>query len=256
MLQLELQKIIGRRFFLMGLVAISILFLAAVYMVTQLHVIKDGATEGMYVRDTSWAILSYSSLYLCLPLFVIVFVGQEITGGHMNRVVFQKSRSYYFGAKFLFTFLISMFFTLLGSITLFICVVFSPFGNLNVGPGTYVQFFLQSLISNELIAMLLLSLLIIIRNPVVVFVCYFFGQLIERVLFGLVQAFYKVELVYLPLQLTRSFYSRDVSGRMETYFPLSEYFHSAQAVALVVIPLVLYLSYLVFAKADLKPLSD
>ncbi len=252
----EAQKIIQRRYSLVLLVGTAILFPAILKILSHLSAVEDQLPEGIFVDNVAFSIINYTQTYFFIPLWIIVFVGNELAHGHVNRVVFCRSRRFYFLAKIAYCGIITLFFSCIGLITLLIAIKTSPYASLLIPSFFYQDFFAQLFLSSLSFSLLILCLVFVLRSALKTFIVYFIWSVVEDIAFTVFDKLFHIQLSWLPLHLVRSFYS--INGKVD----LDSYYHPLREDMLQVVPaigfilVVTVLSYKAFLKCDLPVLSD
>ena len=254
-IKLELFKLFKRNSVKFSLLAASVILPALIISLSQLHAIKDKVPEGVFMNDASWATVAYTNFYFALPLFVIVFTSLELTKGHANRVCFIKSKKFYFLSKVAYCFLISLFFSAIGIVTLYITQKTAPY-QLQVSFIFYSKFFFQLLLTNLCIALFLNSIIFLVKSPIITFVVFFVLSTAEVIIYTLIKGLYSIDLFYLPLHLMKLYFSRGGTGQMDSYYMPFDSFSWTYLLPPVFLVCMLSLAYLRFKKSDLPVLSD
>jgi hypothetical protein len=252
----EINKILSRRYSLVLLLVTIILFPAIVKVISYLNVVKDNVPEGLFTNNVAFGIITYTQTYFFLPVWIIVLVGHELTNGHVNRVIFTKSRNFYFVSKLSFCGIVTILFSFLGTVALVISVKTSPFTSLPVNPFYYLQFLVQLSASTLLFCILLMGLVFIIRSPIKTFVVYFIWTFTEGILFSIFEGIYNIELKWLPLHLVRTLYLKNGEAQLNNYYnPFVDNFELLIA-PFGFILLITIITYKLFLKTNLPALSD
>lgn len=251
----ELTKFLSRKSTRLLLIT-SILFPAMVILVSHLNIIKDHVPEGSFVDNVAFGTIAYSQSFFFLPVWIIVFIGQELAGGHASRVVFTKSRNFYFASKLGYCGMVTVVFSVLGMAALIISIQASPFTYLSVGLSYYLSFLTQLVFSTLLFCALLMSLVFILRSPIITFVVYFAWTFIEGLLFSAISSIYEIELKWLPVHLIRMTYLRNGEVQLNNY-----YNPFAGNIISLIAPLgfagvIVLISWRYFQKVSLQTLSD
>ena len=256
LIQLEMGKILGKRFSLLLLIISAILFPILVKIISHLNAVEDNVPEGLYAIHVAFGVIAYSQTYFFLPVWLIIFTGQEFSNGHVNRIVFETSKQFYFKSKIVYCGLITVFFTVIGLLSLVISIAYSPFPDLNINVGFYFQFLFQMAVATFSFSILLLALVFVFQSPTLTFVIYLGCNFIEGIIYTSVKGIYKIEMVWLPFHLVKTFYSRNGESSVDYYhFPFTETPTSLIAPSLFVFFLLLF-SYHYFSRNSLKTLSD
>jgi lysylphosphatidylglycerol synthetase-like protein (DUF2156 family) len=252
----ELRKLVLRRFSVGLLIGTIVLFPLIVKVISYLSVIKDNVPEGLFANNVIFGIHAYSQTYIFLPVWIISLVGLELSNGHVNRVVFLKSRKFYFLSKLYFSLIVTLLFTFLGLIALIISIETSPFIDFKVDPILYIQFLIQYFFSTLLFCLILLSLVFIFRSPIKTFIIYFIWTFVEGILYSFFDGIYKIELKWLPLHLVRTLYSINGEVQLQNYYnPFITHLNSL-ILPFAFIGFILAIVYSLFIKGNLQALSD
>jgi hypothetical protein len=214
-------------------------------------------SEGLFAETVAYSIISMTTVYVFLPLWIFVFIGTELTNGHTNRAVFLSSRKSYFISKLIYSALVAVLFTVIGVVTFIISVNTSPYLTLSATPAQVIFFGTQLLLFTLTYAGFLLSIIFFIRKPMMTFVVYFVWSLIESIVFMPISKLYHIKLAWLPLHIIQALYSVDGENRR------SENYHNPviDNPLMILSPVLfvfalLMITYRIFLKRDLMPLSD
>lgn len=252
----EIRKIVNKRISLILLIATAILFPVMVGMLSYLTAADAQVPEGLFANYVAFTIISFFQTLPFLPIWMIIFLGQELSNGHVNRVVFAKSRKHYFLLKIAYSCVVTFFFSFIGLLTLVIALNTSLFSQLIVSPTFYVGFFVQLFFATFGYSILLLGLTFIFRSPTISFVIYFGWTIVESIAFVFMKGSYGIEMKWMPFQLIRTFFSRNGVTKAEYYFnPFIENI-TATIAPISFMLLIILGAYYYFSKVDLKPLSD
>jgi len=254
-LEFELRKLFYRRFSMGLLLATALLFPTIVGAISYLNVVKDLVAADQFPKNVAYGILAYSQSYFFIPAWIIVFPSLEMSEGHMNRVIFMKSRRFYFISKVWYCILVTCFYALLGFVTLLVVPSFSSL-EFDVDGFFYLKFLAQMVISTFVLSIILLCLVFLVKSMLASFLIFLVWSFVESIAFTLVKHWFSIELKFLPLHLVRSFYLPNGEGSSgDFYFPMmSEWIKLF--VAILFLSLVLVLVYRQFSRSDLAALSD
>lgn len=256
LVQFEISKILNKRFSLILLVVTIILFPVLIKVISHLSVTEDGVPEGLFAEQVAYGILSISQTPLFLPVWIIIFTGLEMSNGHVNRVVFAKSRKYYFLSKIIYCGIITAGFCFIGLISLIIAVNTSPFQQLTVNQIFYWEFLLQLAFSIFGYSIILLGVTFFFRSPGLAFIIYYGWTFVEGIIFILVRSRYDVEMKWLPFHLIRTLYTSNGVMASENYYnPFIENITSIIA-PIGFISFIACVTFYFFSRSNLKPLSD
>lgn len=251
----EFYKVRQRKWLLIYLCANSILLPILTKILTNLNFTTGQTAEGQYLDHAAFGIISFSSFYLFLPVWILIVSGIEFTNGHYSLVIFHKSRWFYFCSKVVYCLMISVYFSLLGLISLLLIQKTAPF-SITISVQVFIEFFIQSFITFFSLSLFQLSIIFFTRNPITGFIVYFFISFGERMIYTLLMKIYSIDLFYLPLHLLNSFYVRSGEVKSENYYnPFSD-FDPRIALLPVLLLFTLGLTYLWLIKKDIKSLSD
>lgn len=255
-LVIEIHKVLQRRYSLGLLILTTLLFPLIVKVVSYLAVIKDGVPEGLFSNNIAFSIIAYTQTYFFLPVWIIMLIGTELSNGHVNRVIFYKSRRFYFLSKIIYCGLVTIYFSLLGILAMVISIKTAPFLSLHVGSSFYIWFFLQLMLSTFFFSVLLLCLVFFIGSPLKTFVIYFMWTFLEGILYSFFDARFSIQLKLLPIHSVRSTFTQNGELQLANYYnPLVENF-SVLFVPIAFICAITIYSYLRFSKSNLPALSD
>lgn len=254
--QFELHKVLSKRFSIILLIITAIVFPIVVKVIAHLNVVEDQVPEGLFAENVAFGIIAYTQTYFFLPVWIIIFSGLELSNGHVNRVIFIKSRRFYFLSKVAYCGIITAFFSMVGLVALILALETSSYTYLGIGFEFYLRFFIQLTVANTAFSLLLLCLVFLVRSPFVAFVIYFGWTFVEGIVYSLLKSLYDLEPWWLPLHIIRLFYSRNGEVVLESYYnPLSEDFPLLTAPVIFIVA-SLFITYKLFLRSDLKPLSD
>ena len=255
-IKFEIQKILYRRYSLMLLIGTTILLPAIVKIISHLNAVEDKTPEGLFADNLAFSIITYTQTYFFLPLWIIVFVGNELSYGHANRVAFCKSRHFYFGAKLIYCGIIALFFSIVGLITLVLSIKTSPYTHLQLPASLYTGFFFQLLSSSLMFALLLLCLVMIIRSPLKTFIVYFVWTVVEGIIFTAFDRLLHIKMSWLPLHLVRTLYSMNGELELNNYYRpgIEDTIQVILAIGFILI--ITYFTNRAFMKSNLPVLSD
>lgn len=256
MLRLELHKFLHSKLSLVLLIFTVIVFPTLLKIMSHLTATTDNVPEGLFPDKLANAILAYSQSYFFIPIWILVLVGIEFSNGHVNKLVFIKSRAYYFQSKLLYVGLVTLLFTVLAALTFTISVKFSPYTFLEINPSYFALFILQFAASTLLLGVILMMLVFTFRSPIRAFLVYLGWTFIEGIVVALVKGLYGIHLKYLPMQIPKSLYQKYENDRSVVYFnAFSTNFVEVGIVLLFSLVAVLLFRSL-FLKSELKPLTD
>lgn len=252
-MEIEVFKILRRRFSVGLLLATTIIFPVFNYIIARLHVRDDGPSAEQLPYDVAFGFIQFSQAFFFIPVWIVVFVGLELSNGHANRVVFAKSRKYYILSKIYYCLIICSFFTLLAIISF---VIISRALALHVETLFYFQFVIQFLLAAILISAFLLGLTFLLKSPLVTYVVYVGWSTIEGLIYTFFKAVYGVKLFWLPVHLIISVYAREGDRMLQNYFNLELATLPKLALPIVFASAIILAIYYFFPKSNLKPLSD
>lgn len=252
---LDLEKIITRRTTRLSLYATVLLLPLAIVMVSYLSVTLDKVPEGNFTDMLSEAIIAFSELYFFLPVWILVFIGQEFSSGYVNRVVFARGRSFYIASKLFYCVAVSLFFTLLGSVSFLLAMYAVPF-HLHLPLSDYLLFILQLFFSFFCYAVFLLCFVFLLRSPVLSFVVYAGWVFAEDIAYLPLKAVLGAKAELLPVHLLRSLFVKGGEAITENYY--NPFANAQGELILPFLFTLLLLSFLryYFNRIELKPLSD
>lgn len=256
MLRLELHKLFRSRLSLILLIFTVCLFPVILKIVSHLTATTDNVPEGLFPDKVANAILVYAQSYFFVPVWILLVIGTEFANGHVNKIVFIKSRTYYFDSKLLYCILVTFMFTILAALTFFISIQFSPYKFLSVDPVYFGLFIAQFAVSTFLQCTILLILVLILRSATVSIIVYLGWSFIESIAVTLIKGFYGIHLKYLPMQIPKSLYTKFETHRSTVYFNAlsSNLFEVAALLLVCAVGLILFRRS--FSSTQFKPLSD
>lgn len=254
-LSFELFKILNKKWTVILLVATTILLPLLTRTVANLAYSSNEVSEGQFLEHTAFGIISFSTSYIGIPVWIIFFIGIEFSNGHASKVIFYKSRMHFFLSKISYSLLVSCFFTLLGLLSMFIVhlsATFSPITSV----AFYLGFLVQCLVTFFSISLILMSLILFIRNPVIGFVVYLIITTLEGIIYVVFSKLYSTKLFFLPFHLANLGYLKNGEvGTTNYYNPFLEFDYRILFLP-IFLALLLFLTYIHFNKKDLKALSD
>ena len=255
LIKTEVDKILNRKFSFWLLASTTILFPLALIIISDISIQEDGITETEFFANLSFAIISYIQSYIFLPIWIIIFIGQELSNGYSNRFVFARSKKDYFLAKLLYCASIALYFSVLGIIS-FVASAYASSLLSDLSILQCLKLFCQLTISVFSYAMLLMSLVFIVRSPAMSFIIYLAWNFTEGILFRVAEGIGGIELKWLPLHLVRTLYTINGEATSKNYYnPFDENLPTI-VIPMIFIIIVMQLTYESFLRTDLKPLSD
>ncbi len=249
----EIAKFLSRRLILLLFILTVFAFLIILKIGSYLQIASGKSPDGLFFTITANAIIDFAQLYLFLPAWIIILIGYEFSNGHVNRVVFFKSKWFYFKAKLAYCFAISICFSILSLFALILVIKTSSL-NWVTAPGiTYFWFFVQCLITYSSCSVLSLGIVFIVKSPFIGFFIYMLLELLDAI-----ATIYHTELYFLPFHLARIFYSKGRNGSTQIHFnPFAEgNFELQHYLHPLYFTFILVAVFFHFKKNDLKPLSD
>lgn len=235
--------------------ATVLLLPVGIKVVADLSYLDKQVTEGQFMEQAAFGFISYSSLYLFIPLWIIVFIGTEFGNGHVNQVIFNASVKEYFISKLVYCLLIALAYCLLGVITMLLVQVTAPF-KVVVSLSFYGMFIFQSFFTFLSVALLFMAITFVARSIAVAFVSYFLFSFTEGIVFMLAKKIYDTELFFLPFHITASLYLKGGERLTTNYYNLFQNFDNRVLLLPVFLLVMMWLVYLDFTRRELKPLSD
>jgi hypothetical protein len=251
-LKFELGKIAHRRTMLL-LVCFYVVALPVI--VNSLSAFDENGTEGSYFDDIVFGFFRLTLLYLFLPLWIIIFTGLELRNGHAHRVIFLRSRNYYFVSKIIFSAVTAGLFALLGIITLAIGEMNSPYPFLDIQFTVYIKVFTQGFITFFLYSLFLTALVLLIRNVVGTFVVYYAWLMVENIIF-LIGKKNGIVLSYLPIHLLNGLYAKNGVVSNGNYLMMFDQWQGSYLGALLIVLTMLAIAYSFFTRSSLSSISD
>ncbi|MFM9838612.1 MAG: hypothetical protein ACKVOQ_10135 [Cyclobacteriaceae bacterium] len=255
-LYIELFKVVNRKSLVILLIVTVIIFPLLVITVTYLESIEENTIQGSFVDTIAAIVIVFMTLLLFLPLWIASFVGQELTNGHVNRIVFSTSRKHYFFLKLIYCLAVSTLFTFLGAIAFLIALKNPAFGSIDLDAGFFLRFIAQIFLIAILYSLTTLCITFAIRSPIPSLVVAYFAPQVESIIYFLFDRLMDIKLNWLPFQLLSSLHKKSgVRTEVDYLNPLVE-----NPIGIVwpilLVTIITYLSYLWFLRRDLKVLSD
>lgn len=251
----EFYKIRNRKWLLIFLGIITILLPIITRILTNLNFTSGHTTEGQYLEHAAYGIISFSTFYLFLPVWILIVIGIEFTNGHYSLVIFHKSHWFYFCSKVSYCLMVSVYFSVLGLISLLIIQKTAPF-SITTSVSVFIEFFIQAFITFFSLSLFQLLIIFFTRSPIIGFIVYFFISFGERMVYTILIKIYSIDLFYLPFHLLNSFYVRSGDVKMENYYNPFFEFDSSVIIQPFFLLFVLGLTYQWLIKRDVKALSD
>lgn len=252
----EILKLFGRKYVVILLAITTVSFPLLIAVLGRISVTANEISEGLYIETMAFYILKISQTYFFLPVYILILCGHEFLIGHVNRVVFLRSRSFYFTAKIIFCLIISVFFTFLGIIALFLSIEFSGFTSLYADILFYIEFTFTILVTSFLFSILLLSIVFVFRSPIVSYVFFVGWDFCEGIVFLMFNRLHNIKLIGLPLHSIRLLYDKDLSHNVESYRRIFSEFEFTIVTPFLLVGSIIIILYLHFKNSDLKSLSD
>lgn len=252
---LDLRKITRRTTTRLSLYATVVLLPLAIVVVSYLSVSLDKVPEGKFTDMLSEATIAFSELYFFLPVWILVFVGQEFSSGYVNRFVFARGRSFYITSKLFYCLAVALFFTLLGSVSFLLAVYVVPF-HPPMPVTTYLLFLVQLFFSLWCYAVFLLCWVVLFQSPVLSFVTYAGWLFVEDIIYFPLKAMAGASAGWLPVHLLRSLFVRDGVVKTENYYNPFLTVSGEWILPLLFTLLLLFFLRYYFNRVALKPLSD
>ncbi len=254
-LTFEIFKISSRKWMIILLLANIVLLPLIVAILVKLEFSSGEISEGNFLENAAYGIISISTIYFFVPLWILIFIGIEFSNGHTNLVVFHKSFKFYFISKIAYCFLVSLFYCILGLFSLLIIHLTAPF-KLEASTVFYMSFITQSFFTFFSISLMLMALVFLVGSPIIAFVSYFVISFTESILFLIGKKIYAFDLFFLPFHISRLLYLKNGEGKSENYYVLFYDYHNQILILPVFLLIILYATYWYFIRRDLKPLSD
>jgi hypothetical protein len=255
-IRLEITKMIRKRISFIYLLVTIVILPLLIRTITYVDYTAGNIPEDEFAARLAYASISFSQSFFALPVWIIVFVGTEFSNGHVNRIVFIKSRRFYLIAKIAYCLLVALFFSIV-AIGAFLFTIKTASINLaDVDTSYCFEFFAQMFISAFSYSILLLAMVFIFRSPIMTYVIAVGLTTIEAIVYTLFEGLYNVHLKWLPFHLTQSLYCINGNKNSSNYYnPFSEGLDNTLPPIVFSILVILFLFYY-FSKTDLKPLSD
>lgn len=254
-MKIEIDKILNRKFSFWLLIITTILFPLALIIISDISIQEDGVTKTEFFPNLSFAIISCIQSYIFLPVWIIIFIGQELSNGYSNRFVFARSKKDYFLSKLIYCALIALYFSVLGTVS-FVASAYTSSLLSDITILHCMKLFCQITISVFSYAMLLMSLVFIVQSPAMSFIIYLAWNFTEGILFRIAEGIWTIELKWLPLHFTRLLYTVNGEATSNNYYNPFDGNLTATAMPIMFIIAVILLTYQSFVQTDLKPLSD
>jgi hypothetical protein len=250
----EFFKIVNRKISFVALVLTVIIFPVIIAVISKLEFRENRIDYGIAIESITSAILIYSQVYFCIPVWIIIFTGQELSSGHVNRIIFSKGKTFYFRSKLVYCLIVAFLFSLIGLISLHVTLRVLSISN--ILPMTQVaEIWLQMFLSAFCYSVVLLVLVFLIKSPIVTFVVYSIWTFTEGVLFNVLNRICNVNATWLPLHFVRLLFATNGEAKTANYIRL---FETGYIVALVPIVSILFAILLsaYFKRTDINPLTD
>ena len=210
--------------------------------------------EGSFVEQNQLHVIKFATLYVFIPVWIIIIIGSEFKNGFAQRLLFYRPRSFYFKSKIAWCVIVSVVYSLMCVLTLWLCLSTVKY-QFNYTNGTFYSLFgIQCFITFLSCTLVLMCLVFIIKDVVLSFVIYLFGAMAENILVVAVGKLFHIKLYLLPFQLHKVFYLK-MDGRKEDLITIFQY-SQENIFALLVLMLLMTLTFFHFNKVNLKPLSD
>lgn len=255
LIKTEVDKILHRKFSRWLLIVTTIVFPVALMIVSDMSIQDEALTEAAFIANLSFAIISYIQSYIFLPVWIIIFIGQELSNGYINRFVFARSKRDYFLSKLLYCASIALYFSVLGIIS-FIASAYTASVLSDITIFQYLKLFCQLVLCTFSYAVLLMSLVFIVRSPAIAFIIYLAWNFTEGILFRVAAGIWNIELKWLPLHLVKTLYTINGEATSGNYHNPFDGNPTATAFPITFIMVATMLTYQSFLQTDLKPLSD
>jgi len=252
----EITKILKRHHTFIFLVATFLLFPTGIAILTKISIEAGEISEGLFLDTVSLYTLKFSQTYLFIPVWVLIFNSQEFKNGHVQKVIFLKSREFYFLSKIVYCLIISFLFSFFGLFSLFLCCAVSGFKDLNVSFLYIVEFFSLFFLSSLALSIFLSLISFTVRSPGISFIVYIGWQFIESIIFLLFYKLYDIKLSWLPLHSIQILFNKEIEKGEGNYRRLFTEFEPLLLVTFLMSVLILIVIYKHFQRTDLKPLSD
>lgn len=254
-LLLEFYKIRNIKWVLLLLGVTTILLPIVTRILANLNFTSGQTAEGQYLDHAAFGIISFSTLYLFLPVWILIVVGMEFTNGHTTLVIFHQSRWFYFCSKIVYCLMISGYFSLLALVSVFIIQATAPV-DIPVYGTFFLEFFIQAFVTFFSHSVFLLAIIFFTRSPILGFVVYFFITFCEQMVYKIMIKIYGIDLFYLPRHLLNSFYVKSGEQETENYYnPFTDFDPTVILLPFMVF-FLLYVTWQGFIRRDSKPLSD
>ncbi len=224
-------------------------------IIMNLEYLDNQVAEGQFMEHAAYGFISFSTLYIFIPLWIIAIVGIEFSNGHVHQVVFNRSFKFYYISKILYCISVSLIFSIVGVYSLVIIQVTAPFKPY-VSSAFYFVFFAQCFVTFFAQALLLMAIVFLTRSPMIAFISYFIISFTESIIFSVVNRVYAFQLYFLPFHFANIFYVKSGEPKIEKYYNPFLEFDSRVLLLIFFLALILFLAYKDFTKRDLKPLSD
>lgn len=252
LIKFELSKLIKKRYSLFFLVTTLVLFPIIMVVVSRMSVSGGEIPQGLYMETIAYYIIGFSQSYFFMPVWILIFCAQEFSTGHAHRVIFLKSRIFYFYSKITYCLIISFIFSCTGLLSLLICYLKSGFIDLRVDNLFFPEFFIAMFLSSISFSFLLLLLVFIFRSPMSSFVSFIGWGIIEGIATKILKRIYEIDSYWLPIQLTQQFFKQGEEDYRRVFYE----FEPSVFVSITFTIILVFLIFLSFYKSDLKPLSD
>jgi hypothetical protein len=253
LVKFELIKL-KRRVVLVIVVLTLIVFPILLKTFSHLDYLEGKTPEGSFVEQNQLYIIQYATLYLFIPVWIIIIIGSEFKNGFAQRILFYKSRSFYFKSKIAWCVIVTSVYSLLCVLTLWLCLSTVKYQFAYTNFTFYSLFGIQCFITFLLHTLVLMCLVLIIRDIVISLVIYYLWQLVESIVVMLFDRLYHIKLYLLPFQLHTVFYLK-MDGRKQTLTSIFQY-SQENIFSFLMVMLLVALTFFHFNRINLKPLSD
>lgn len=238
------------------LIVTILVFPPLMAVISRMSVLSNEISEGLFMEKTPCYIINFSQSYFFIPVYVLIFCGQEFSGGHVSRVVFLKSRKFFFASKVAYCCLISFLFSFLGLAALLLSQQFSGFTGLAVSIAFYLEYVLSFFISSFAFSILLLALVFVLRTPWISYIAFIAWQTVEAIIFQIFYRLYNLKLIWLPFQSVKLLFNKTIENTDGSYRRLFIEFDYILIFPFAFIIILIFLLYKYFLITDLKSLSD
>lgn len=254
LVRFELFKLNRRLVFIIAFLTLLV-FPLLLKTLSHFDYVERQVPEGAFVEQNQLYIIRFATLYVFVPVWIVVIIGSEFKNGFAQRLMFYRSRFFYFKTKTIWCVFVSFIYSLLSIFTLWLCLSTIGYEFDYINFKFYTLFGIQCFITFLLLSLVLMCLVFIVKDIVISFVIYFGWHMVEGVLVMVISKVFNLKLYLLPLQLHTVFYIRKDKNNKESLINIFQY-SNENIFALLVVMLLVLVTFWHFNRVNLKPLSD